>query len=145
MREIGSGEVYKLRECLNALAEHHNRVSVNFKGCYPKQPVDRTLDDFTADIGSGRSAIAVIEDGDRVTGFCKTDIDGTYGTVGYLIVLEEFRGAGHGAGLMEWALNRFAASGVKTVDVKAADGNDAVTLYEKYGFRMNAHILRLSL
>ena len=142
MREIGAAETGKLRECLLALAEHHNKVSVHFKGCYPKAPVEQTLKNFSADLESGKSAIAVIEDNDSVIGFCKTDIDGEYGVIEYLVVLEEQRGKGYGAELMDWAMSRFRASGASTIDVKVADGNNAVTLYEKYGFRMNAHILR---
>ena len=142
MREIGAAETGKLRECLIALAEHHNKVSVHFKGCYPKAPVEQTIKKFAADIDSGKSAIAVIEDGENVIGFCKTDIDGEYGVIEYLVVLEEQRGKGYGAELMDWAMSRFDASGAVTIDVKVADGNNAVTLYEKYGFRMNAHILR---
>ena len=61
-----------------------------------------------------------------------------------LFVLPEYRGKGYGAQLMEWALNRFNELGLHDVDVKVADGNDAISLYEKYGFQMNAHILRLS-
>lgn len=142
MREIGAEETGKLRDCLIALAEHHNRVSVNFRGCYPKTPVDVTLKKFADDLKSGKSAVAVIEDGDSVIGFCKTDIDGEYGVLEYLVVLEKYRGKGYGAELMDWAMAWFDASGAVTIDVKVADGNSAVTLYEKYGFRMNAHILR---
>ena len=144
MREIGADEVSGLRECLLALAEHHNKVSVNFRGHYPKTPVDDTIAKFAEDLDSGRSAAAVIEDGDRIVGFCKTDFGGTAGVIEYLIVLGEYRGRGYGAALMEWALGKFEERGVRDIDVKVADGNDAVTLYEKYGFRMNAHILRLS-
>ena len=35
MREIRSEEAYRLYECLESLAEHHNDVSVYFKGLYP--------------------------------------------------------------------------------------------------------------
>ena len=33
---------------------------------------------------------------------------------------------------------------VREVEVKVVDGNDALSFYERYGFRMNAHILRRS-
>ncbi|MBR1384579.1 MAG: GNAT family N-acetyltransferase [Ruminococcus sp.] len=144
MREIASNETYKLRECLLALAEHHNKGSVNFKGCYPKAPIEQTLKQFSYDVESGKSYIAVIEDGDKVIGFCKINIEEALGVLEYLVVLEEFRGRGFGAALMEWALGKFSELGAHDIDVKVADGNDAVSLYEKYGFKMNAHILRLS-
>ena len=53
MREIGSQEVYTLKNCLEELAEHHNKVSVNFKGCYPKQPFEETLIRFSVDVDAG--------------------------------------------------------------------------------------------
>ncbi len=143
MREIGSDETGRLEECLIALAAHHNKVSVNFRGHYPKIPVEETIRRFSEDADSGRSYIAVVEDDDKVTGFCKINVDDAVGTIEYLIVLEEYRGRGYGAAFMKWALDRFDSSGVKNIDVKVADGNNAVSLYEKYGFRMNAHILRL--
>ena len=144
MREIGPEAVPKLRGCLEELARHHNRVSINFKGCYPKQPFEETLTRFSSDVDAGRSSIAVIEAEDRIAGFCKINYCGTAGVLEYLIVSEDCRGKGYGAQLLEWALNRFDGLGIHDIDVKVADGNDAVSLYEKYGFKMNAHILRLS-
>lgn len=144
MREIGSDEVSRLHGCLTELAEHHNKVSVNFKGCYPKQPFEETLRHFSSDVDAGISSIAVIEAEDAVVGFCKINHDGAVGVLEYLVVLEAHRGKGYGAQLMEWALHRFEELGIRDIDVKVADGNNAISLYEKYGFKMNAHILRLS-
>lgn len=144
MREIASNEVCKLQNCLLALAAHHNKVSINFKGCYPKNPVEQTIKDFSSDLDNGKSYIAVIENKDKVIGFSKINVDDNIGVLEYLIVLGEYRGLGYGAVLMEWALSRFADCGVRDIDVKVADGNEAISLYEKYGFKMNAHILRLS-
>ncbi len=144
MREIGPEEVPKLRGCLEELARHHNSVSINFKGCYPKQPFGETLARFSSDVDAGRSSIAVIETEDRVIGFCKINYGNAVGDLEYLIVSEDHRGKGYGAQLMEWALNRFEGLGIRDIDVKVADGNNALTLYERYGFKMNAHLLRLS-
>ncbi len=144
MREIEAKEVYKLKNCLQELADHHNKVSVNFKGCYPKKPFEETLVHFSSDIDDENSSIGVIEVEDRVIGFCKINYGCDVGAIEYLVVLEEYRGKGYGAQLMEWALNRFKELGIHDADVKVADGNDAISLYEKYGFKMNAHILRLS-
>ena len=44
----------------------------------------------------------------------------------------------------EKTLAAFARADVREVEVKVADGNDALSFYERYGFRMNAHILRRS-
>ena len=143
MRELNGGEVYRLEECLRELAEHHNEVSVNFRGHYPKKPFRETLESLEEEVNSGKSRIAVIEDGDKVQGFCKADISGAEGKIDYLIVLKEYRGKGYGNALMDWAMALFRESGVSRIEVKVADCNDAAGFYERYGFRMNAHILRI--
>ncbi len=143
MREINPEEVYMLKECLVSLAEVHNRVSTNFRGRYPKEPFDETINRFTADLSKGTSSIAVIEDDDKVIGFCKINYGLAVGVLEYLVVVEDCRGKGYGARLMDWAINKFDELGIRNIDVKVVDGNEAITLYEKYGFKMNAHILRL--
>ena len=42
---------------------------------------------------------------------------------------------------MDWAMGVLEENGVRRVEVKVVDGNDAIHLYERYGFQMNAHIL----
>ena len=141
MREIGAKEVFRLRACLEALAEHHNQVSIHFKGAYPHRPYEETLNSFSSELACGSSRIAVIEEQDTVIGFCKVDCNGADGKLDYLIVLPSCRGKGCGRQLLDWAMAAFEESGVRAIEVKVVDGNDAFSLYEKYGFRMNAHIL----
>ena len=143
MRELNGREVYRLEECLRELAAHHNEVSVNFSGHYPKKPFRETLESFEEDVKNGKSRIAVIEDGDKVQGFCKADVSGAEGKIDYLIVLKEYRGKGYGNVLMDLAMELFRESRVSRIEVKVADGNDAAGFYERYGFRINAHILRI--
>ena len=143
MREITCREVYQLEECLKELAEHHNEVSTNFRGCFPKKPFQETLEFFEKDVCNGRSRIAVIEKKKRVLGFCKTDISGNEGIIDYLIVLKECRGNGYGEILLDWALKLLQASGVSRIEVKVVDGNDAVRFYEKHGFQIVSHVLRM--
>ena len=142
MRELDCTEVCRLRECLEQLAEHHNEVSVNFRGSFPKRPAEDTLASFEQAVRSGKSRIAVIEDNGRVLGFCKTDTEGEEGKLDYLIVLKEYRGAGYGKVLMDRAMEVFRESGVRRIEIRVVDGNDAMGFYEKYGFRTVSHILR---
>ena len=142
MRELSSREVYRLEECLRELADHHNQVSVNFSGCFPKKPFQETLAAFENDVGSGKSRIAVIESGEKILGFCKVNIVGEEGTIDCLVVLREHRGNGYGETLLSWALDALQASGVSRIEVKVVDGNDAIRFYEKHGFRTVSHILR---
>ena len=145
MREIAPEEVYKLRECLEKLAEHHNQVSVNFKGAFPKKPVSESLAIFEEAVRSGKSRIAVVEDGDRVAGFCKTDLIGIDGHIDILIVLKEYRGSGYGKLLMDWAVEGLKQRGAKRIEIRVVDGNDAVNFYEKYGFKTVSQIMRTDL
>ena len=142
MRELSSREVYRLDECLRELADHHNQVSVNFSGCFPKKPFQETLAAFENDVGSGRSRVAVIESGEKILGFCKVNLSDEEGTIDYLVVLREHRGNGYGETLLAWAIDALQASGVSRIEVKVADGNDAIRFYEKHGFRTVSHILR---
>ena len=141
MREINEEEVYRLEPYLRALAGYHNEVSVNFKGNYPSRPYEKTLELFGEVLKAGKSRIAVLETGDEVVGFTKVDLDGKKGKLDYLVVLEEYRGRGYGKMLMDWAMAAFREKGSTQIEVKVVDGNPAIRLYEKYGFRMNAHIL----
>ncbi len=71
IKEIHSEETGKLYECLEALAEHHNKVSVHFKGSYPKTPSEERIKQFESKLEEGKSRIAVIENGNDFVGFCK--------------------------------------------------------------------------
>lgn len=145
LREIAEDEALRLMPCLEALARHHNRVSVHFRGCYPKAPLDETIVRFRRELSQGRSRIAVAEADGTAVGFCKVDLEGALGCLDYLIVLDEYRGQGLGDALMGWALATLQEQGVRDIDVKVADGNDATSFYERYGFRPNAHILHLTM
>lgn len=141
MREITSKEAGKLMECLEALAEHHNKVSEYFRGRYPQTPSGEKIRQFEKELEEGRTLIAVTENGGKVTGFCKINPDGSTGVLEYLVVLEEERGKGYGGALMDWALGRFRELGVGEIDVKVVCGNDAKRLYEKYSFRERSVIM----
>lgn len=141
MREITFDEVDKLKDCIIALSEYHNEVSTNFKGIYPSRPYSETLELFSNAIRNNVSHIAVIEDNVKIIGFCKIDTTDKKGKLDYLVVLKEYRKKGYGKQLMDWAMDMFRKFNVEQIEVKVIDGNDTVHLYEKYGFKMNAHIL----
>ena len=136
MREISPNETEKLYDCLEALAKHHNQVSVFFKGDYPQIPSEQKIVQFGKELAEGRSRIAVIENEHKVIGFCKINTDGSRGIVEYLVVLDQERGKGYGAAFMDWALNAFRKLGINEIDVKAVYGNEAIRFYEKYGDRI---------
>ena len=141
MREITAEEVWKLEECLQKLSDYHNKVSVNFKGAYPSRPYKTTLQLFVQALTKQTSKIAVIEENQRMVGFCKIDLLERNGKLDYLIVLDEYRGKGYGGLLMDWAMKKFNEFHIKHIEIKVIDGNKAIHLYEKYGFKISAHIL----
>lgn len=141
MRELTAAEVPALIGCLEALADHHNQVSVHFPGSYPTHPYEVTLADFARALEQGTSRIAVAEAEGGIVGFCKVNLGDGSGKLDYLAVLPTFRGRGYGGALMDWAMETFRRGQVRRVEVKVVEGNDAIHLYERYGFRMNAHLL----
>ena len=44
---------------------------------------------------------------------------------------------------MDWALTAFRKLGLSEIDVKVVYGNEAIHLYEKYGFRERSVIMTL--
>ena len=143
IREINSAEAGKLYECLEALAEHHNKVSIHFKGHYPRTTTKERIKQFENELEDGRSRIAVVENSSSIIGFCKISTDRNTGILEYLVVLDPERGKGYGAELMDWAMNTFRKLEVNEINVKVVYGNEAVHLYEKYGFRERSVIMTL--
>lgn len=85
--------------------------------------------------------IAAMEENGRVIGFCKVNFQGSVGKLDYLVIMKEYRSRGFGKRLMDWAIQMFAEHEIQQIEVKVVDGNETIHLYEKYGFKMNAHIL----
>ena len=141
MRELFPQETDKLLECLQDLSAHHNEVSLHFRGRYPSRPYEQTLAMFSQALLQGRSKIAVAEDEDRIVGFCKIDLEEIKGKLDYLVALRRSRGKGYGKALMDWAMHTFQTHHTEQIEVKVVAGNDALHLYEKYGFQVSAHVL----
>lgn len=88
IRAVEANEVFKLTGCLAALAEHHNMVSLHFKGAYPSRPYEQTLELFFAALLEGQSQTAVLEEQNGIVGFCKLDVAAA-GKIDHLLVLPE--------------------------------------------------------
>ncbi len=142
IRKIDSNEAKKVYDCLAALSEHHNMVSENFKGDYPSRPFEKTIEIFENAVRGGLSEIFFAEDCGKVVGFCKIDFAEGSGKLDYLAVLPSYRGKGIGDMLMQKALSRFDEMKIKSIEIKVVAGNSAVKFYEKYGFKINAYIMK---
>ena len=140
-RELDIREIHLLKNCVEGLAAHHNRVSVNHAGLFPRRPAQQTLELFRQGMEQGKSRILGCFEEERVVGFCKIDVEPPNGKLDYLFVEEDWRGKGLGRTLMDWAMDTFRANGARRLEVKVIDGNPAIHLYEKYGFRLSSRIL----
>lgn len=129
-------DVWKLRKCIEALSEYHNKVSIHFKGLYPSRPYETTLELFKTTLNNHISNIAVIEEASQVI-----DFSGNKGKWDYLIVFNEYCGKSYGKLFMDLAMHSFDERGIQQIEVKVVDGNGMIHLYEKYGFKVNAHLL----
>ncbi len=143
IRVIQENEIDLLSECLTQLAQYHNTVSTNFSGYYPRKTCEDVLAKFHEQFKAGVSCIAVVQENDNIIGFCKCDTDAELkqGKLDYLMVLSQYRGKGYGGMLMDWAMKHFSEKGIGQIEVKVVAGNEAIHLYEKFGFKVNAHIL----
>lgn len=141
VREISPEEIPALEPLISALDAHHNQVSLHHRGHYPGRPHSITLAAFRDSVTAGISRIAVTENDGEITGFCKIDLTPPSGKLDFLTVLPEYRKMGLGSALMDWAMDTFRNHGVSKIEVKVIAGNDAIHLYEKYGFKLNAHLL----
>ncbi len=99
---------------------------MNFKGLYPLKTYEKTLESFEESLRNNESYIAVTEIENKVTGFCKVDINGENGKLDYLVVKEEFRGKGFGKKLMDWAMLMSDKNNVRHIEVKVIDGKKCV-------------------
>ncbi len=138
LREINNNEFESLRECIECLNEHHNNVSVNFKGTYPRHSVEDKINSFKESVLNNKSKIAVINEDKRIVGVIKIDLDGV---LDYLVVLPEYRHKGYGDQLMKWALNEYEKLGIKDIELHAVYGNETVHFYEKYGFKIQSYVM----
>ena len=143
LKIIHENEVGLLLPCLEELAQHHNIVSTNFKGHYPRIPYEEVLRDFEQHVKAGKSRIAVVQEENNIIGFCKCDIEDNkkHGKLDYLAVLKSYRGNGYGGMLMNWAMDFFRRNEIEKIELRVVEGNETIHLYEKYGFKIASHVM----
>ena len=93
IEEIKKDRINELHDLLAELAAHHNAVSADFKGDFPRHPIGDVLKNFAESLDEGTSHIAAALEGDRIAGFCKADMSEDKGKIDYLIVSEMMQSA----------------------------------------------------
>lgn len=145
LKELKENEVKALKPLMEYLGRHHNNVSVNFKGFYPRHKDEERIERFEKEIKNGNSkAFACYED-NRIVGVIKIDFEGNNGVIDYFVVLEEYQGKGYGKELMDKALETFKEHNIKNIELHVVYGNDTINFYEKYGFKKQSYIMELNI
>lgn len=143
IREIDYSEVKLLKPLMENLAFHHNNVSINFKGSYPRHLDKERIARFEKEIKEGKSKAFCCFENDKIVGVIKIDIDTDCGVIDYLVVKNEYQAQGYGKALMDIALETFKKYEVKNIELHVVYGNDAVNFYEKFGFKKQSYIMEL--
>lgn len=124
-----------LKPFLLELADHHNQVSINFRGLYPSISVDEKVLVLQQEISVGKTVAAVLSADHEEQGFCVFSHTDDCGSIDYLYVRKELRGQGAGKLLMQWMLEQLERLPVKLLELKVVCGNhEAVRFYESCGF-----------
>lgn len=145
LEELKANEIKMLKPLMEYLGTHHNDVSINFKGYYPRHKDEDRIERFEKEINAGCSkAFACYED-NKIVGVIKIDFENNNGVIDYFVVLEEYQGKGYGKALMDKALEVFKERNINNIELHVVYGNDAINFYEKYGFKKQSYIMELNI
>lgn len=143
MVALAADEVWRMADCLERLAAHHNAIPAPFSGLYPVVPLSLQLDKFAHAIAADTARVTALIDGDVTPGLCKTSWEASRACVDILYVHDELRGQGWRARLFEEQLAFLRGMDIALIDVLVVLGNDAKRFYEKYGFTVRTEMLGL--
>lgn len=143
IKEISADEIKLLKPLMESLANHHNNVSANFKGTYPRHSDEDRISRFELELNHNTSKAFCVYENDKIVGVIKIDIKNKDGVIDYFVVLESCRNKGYGKTLMDKALDTFSKYGVTNIELHVVYGNDVINFYEKYGFKKQSYIMEL--
>jgi len=137
IKNLNYTEIGKIMHLLIALADHHNKTSVNFIGFYPLKPFEKIISEISQKIKDGYSTVDIIQENGQIIAFSQYTIEQNLGILEYLVILPEYRNRGYGKLLMDRVLKYFKDKNIARVELKVAYGNDdAKRFYENYGFKL---------
>ena len=146
IRELKSEEVPLLKDCMEGLAEYHNRVALSFAGEYPMMPVDVHLRHMAEHIENSTALIlGVFSKNGKLSGFAMASCEGRFGEIDYLFIKKKLRGERFGKLLVQRLLVYLKKRGVDFVDVHVVLGNPAKSFYEKFGFQLRSETLSMKI
>ena len=137
IEQLNYNDIGKIMHLLTALADHHNKTSLNFNGLYPLKPFEKIISEISQKVKDGYSKVDVIIENGRIIAFCQYTIEQNLGKLEYLAVLPEYRKRGYGRILMDRVLQYFKAKNIVRIELKVVYGNNnAKEFYEYYGFKL---------
>lgn len=139
--DVGKDSLPIIKPVWEELNRLHLADSVNFKEYYRNFTFERRMGAFAGTKDSDLK-ISVVFDGDRVTGYCLSTVEGQRGEIESLCLLEELRGQGLGRRLVDSHVEWMKSRGCAKITVSVAHGHDsALGFYVAMGFRERMIVL----
>ncbi|MEG0308466.1 MAG: GNAT family N-acetyltransferase [Clostridium sp.] len=136
-KQITLEEIGILEKPLDKLHEYHNSKSKYFSGSFPVVTFEERVEGYrkNSKVGEYRIELLINEEVSDIIGFCIGYSKKTIGNIEVLFVDEKYRRNGLGERLMSSAMDWFEELGINKVELTVVYGNDAISFYEKLGFK----------
>ena len=139
LRPLTASEIPLIAECLQKLADHHNRINPLPEIEYPVYSIPVAVEKYTSEAAAGKTPVCSAWIGETLAGFCAISVEDWNGNIDYLYLAPESRGYGAGKRLIQWALDEFKKQNLRFAHLKVVIGNDdSIAVYEHCGFKPRA-------
>lgn len=141
IEDVGKDRLPIIKPVWEELNRIHLADSVNFKEHYRNFTFEKRMSLFAGTKDSDMK-LSVVFDGERVTGYCLSTVDGQRGEIESLCLLEELRGQGIGRKLVDSHVEWMKSRGCSKITVSVAHGHDSVLgFYNAMGFKERMIVL----
>ncbi len=131
---VEKNRIYKIKDLWEQLNEIHLRDSHFFKDHYETFTFENRCRKFE-DIPEDHIRIEIIEDRDRVIGYCISTMEKGIGEIDSLFIEKEYRKSGYGSKLVENSVSWLKTGGCERIVVPIAEGHESVFgFYQKFRF-----------
>ena len=139
--EIPKDRIYEIEPLWRELNKHHLERSKNFKNHFSSFTFAERSKKLHA---MEKLAIFAAKENSELVGYCIASSNNGSGEIDSLYLMPQFRGTSNGMLLIESALSWLSGLDCKEISVSVAEGNEeAVTFYEKFGFKKRFHVLQI--
>ena len=139
--ELEKGRVSDIKDMWCDLNQWHMQRTTHFKTQCAAARFEKR---FSVLFDRDRVAIYVARMDSGLVGYCSATVNQGRGEVDSLYVKPDFRGAGLGGRLCSAAIQWLDDNGAMEINVQVAEGNEeAMVFYEKFGFKLRSHVMRI--